>query len=236
MPLFSMLSFHSLSLLIRSSSVSAITTSSSAYNNSYGKVTLNFLHKSSMTITNKNGLNAEPRCIPAFTSKLIHRVKVLHNHLTIIDHFGAVLLCQSLGTYWMLIKRKLLSPSHILLSGDSINKAQQGWHTWAQRDWKKASLTDIPDSLNLANHGLVYPTWSMTICMVSVLFYYTPQLLCIRWEPGSACLVLHTTLYFKMLYTTCRTTKLQHIKCACMHACMHACIHARTHSTILQPS
>ena len=40
MPLFSTKSFHSLSLLIRSSSVSAITTRSSAYNNSHG-ATLN---------------------------------------------------------------------------------------------------------------------------------------------------------------------------------------------------
>jgi len=44
MPLFSTLFFHSLSLLIRSSSVSAITTKSSAYN-SHGKVTLNSLDK-----------------------------------------------------------------------------------------------------------------------------------------------------------------------------------------------
>ena len=42
-PLFSMLSFHSLSLLIRSSSISTITTKSSAYNNSHGKATLNSL-------------------------------------------------------------------------------------------------------------------------------------------------------------------------------------------------
>ena len=63
MPLFSTLSFHSLSRLIRSSSASAITT------NSYGKATLNSLDKASMTITNSNGLNAEPWCILTFTSK-----------------------------------------------------------------------------------------------------------------------------------------------------------------------
>jgi len=40
MPLFSTKSFYSLSLLIRSSSVSAITTRSSAYSNSHGKATL----------------------------------------------------------------------------------------------------------------------------------------------------------------------------------------------------
>jgi len=39
--LFSTISFHSLSLLIRSSSVSAITTKASAYNSSHGKATLN---------------------------------------------------------------------------------------------------------------------------------------------------------------------------------------------------
>jgi len=43
MPLFSTKSFHSLRLLIRSSSVSAITTRSSGYSNSYGKATLNIL-------------------------------------------------------------------------------------------------------------------------------------------------------------------------------------------------
>jgi len=62
------ITFHSLSLLIRSSSVSAITTRSSAYN-SYGKATLNSLDKASMTITNSKVLNAEPWCIPTFTSK-----------------------------------------------------------------------------------------------------------------------------------------------------------------------
>jgi len=60
MPLFSTKSFYSLSLLIRSSSVSAITTRSSAYSNSHGKATLNALDKASMTITNSKGLNAEP--------------------------------------------------------------------------------------------------------------------------------------------------------------------------------
>jgi len=49
MPLFSTLFFHSLSLLIRSPSLSAITTC--AYNNSRGKSTLNSLHKAFMTIT-----------------------------------------------------------------------------------------------------------------------------------------------------------------------------------------
>jgi len=62
-------SFHSLSLLIRSSSVSAITTRSSAYNNSHGKATLHSLDKASMTITNSKGLNAEPWCILTLTSK-----------------------------------------------------------------------------------------------------------------------------------------------------------------------
>jgi len=51
MPLFSTSSFYSLSLLIRSSSVSAITTKYT-YNNSYSKVTPNSLDKSFMTITN----------------------------------------------------------------------------------------------------------------------------------------------------------------------------------------
>jgi len=90
-PLFSMLSFHSLSLLIRSSSVTAIsaipcvnnsmthhilkgcgyndTTRSSACNNSHGKATLNSLDKASTTITNSKGLNAASWCIPSFTSK-----------------------------------------------------------------------------------------------------------------------------------------------------------------------
>ena len=45
MLLFSMLSFHSLSLLIRSSSVLAITTRLSANNNSHGKAILNSLDK-----------------------------------------------------------------------------------------------------------------------------------------------------------------------------------------------
>jgi len=34
-----------------------------------GKITLNSLDKASMTITNSKGLNAEPWCIPTFTSK-----------------------------------------------------------------------------------------------------------------------------------------------------------------------
>ena len=44
MPLFSTKAFHSLSLLIRSSSVSAITTRSSAYSNSHGKASTEFLN------------------------------------------------------------------------------------------------------------------------------------------------------------------------------------------------
>jgi len=63
MPLFSTKLFCLLSLLIRSSSVSANTTRSSAYNNSNGKATLNSLDKASMTVTNSKGLNAEPWCI-----------------------------------------------------------------------------------------------------------------------------------------------------------------------------
>jgi len=43
MPLFSTLFFHSLSLLIKSSAVSAITAKSSAYNSSQGKETLKML-------------------------------------------------------------------------------------------------------------------------------------------------------------------------------------------------
>jgi len=69
MPLFSTLSFHLLSLLIRSTLVSAITTRSSVYNNSYGKATLNSLDKASMTITNSKELNAEAWCIPTITSQ-----------------------------------------------------------------------------------------------------------------------------------------------------------------------
>jgi len=61
--------FHSLSLLIKSSSFSAITTKSSAYNSSQGKATLNSLDMASMTITNNSWLNAEPWCMPSFTSK-----------------------------------------------------------------------------------------------------------------------------------------------------------------------
>ena len=50
MPLLSTLSFHSLSLLIGSSSVSAITAKSSAYSSSHGRATLNSLDMASMTI------------------------------------------------------------------------------------------------------------------------------------------------------------------------------------------
>jgi len=56
MPLFSTLSFHLLSLLIKSPSVSAITTRSSVYNNSHYKATVNSLDNASMTITNSEGL------------------------------------------------------------------------------------------------------------------------------------------------------------------------------------
>ena len=70
-PLFCTLSFHSLSLLITSSSVSAITTKSSSYNSSQGKATLNYLDMASMTITDNSGLNAEPWCLPSFTLKMI---------------------------------------------------------------------------------------------------------------------------------------------------------------------
>jgi len=41
----------------------------SANNNSHGKATMNCLDKASMTITNRKGFNAEPWCIPTFTSK-----------------------------------------------------------------------------------------------------------------------------------------------------------------------
>jgi len=71
MPLFSTLTFHSWSLFIRPSSVSAITTRSSAYNNSHGKATLNSLDKASMTIINSKGLNAEPWCIPTYSPKTV---------------------------------------------------------------------------------------------------------------------------------------------------------------------
>jgi len=69
-PLFSTLFFYLLSLLIKSSSVSAITSKSSAYNSYQGKATLNSLDMASMTITNNSGLNdAEPWCMPTFTSR-----------------------------------------------------------------------------------------------------------------------------------------------------------------------
>ena len=68
-PLLSTLSFQSLSLLINTSSVSAITAKSSAYSSSHGRATLNSLDMASMTIRNNSGLNAEPCCIPIFTSK-----------------------------------------------------------------------------------------------------------------------------------------------------------------------
>jgi len=55
----SMLSFHSLSFLIRSSSVSAFTARSSVYNNSHVKATVNSLDKASMTITISKRINAE---------------------------------------------------------------------------------------------------------------------------------------------------------------------------------
>jgi len=69
MPLFSTLSFHSRSLLIRSSLVSAMTATSSAYNNSHHKATLNSFNNASITITNSKALNAKPWYIPIFTSK-----------------------------------------------------------------------------------------------------------------------------------------------------------------------
>jgi len=52
-PLFSILSFHSLSVLTRSSSVSAITTKSSAYYCAYVKSNLNSPDMASVTITTK---------------------------------------------------------------------------------------------------------------------------------------------------------------------------------------
>jgi len=101
MPLFSTLSFHSLSLLIRSSSVSAITTRSSVYNNSHGKATLIYLDKASMTITNSKRLNAEPWCIATFTSNCYSYHKLflqlsLHQHIDItanINHSSTSNLC-----------------------------------------------------------------------------------------------------------------------------------------------
>ena len=60
MSLLSTLSFHSLSLLISSSKVSAITAKSSAYSSSHGRATLNSLDMASMTITNNSGLNPDP--------------------------------------------------------------------------------------------------------------------------------------------------------------------------------
>ena len=47
-----------LSILICSSSVSSVTAKSSAYSSSYVRATLNSLDMASVTITNKNGLNA----------------------------------------------------------------------------------------------------------------------------------------------------------------------------------
>ena len=67
--LLSTFSFLSFSLLISSSSVSAITAKSSAYSSSHGRATLNSLDMASMTITNNSGLNPDPWCIPTFTSK-----------------------------------------------------------------------------------------------------------------------------------------------------------------------
>ena len=49
-PLLSRLSFHSLSLVTNSSSVSAITAKSSAYSSSHGRATLNSLDMASMTL------------------------------------------------------------------------------------------------------------------------------------------------------------------------------------------
>ena len=47
-----------LSILISSSSVSSVTAKSSAYSSSYVRATLNSVDMASVTITNKNGLNA----------------------------------------------------------------------------------------------------------------------------------------------------------------------------------
>ena len=53
-----------LSILISSSSVSSVTAKSSAYSSSYVRATLNSLDMASMTITNKNGLNAVLEAYP----------------------------------------------------------------------------------------------------------------------------------------------------------------------------
>ena len=57
MPLLSTLSFHSLILLISSSSVSVPSHQQSAYSSSHGRETLNSLDMSSMTITNNSEVN-----------------------------------------------------------------------------------------------------------------------------------------------------------------------------------
>jgi len=56
-------SLHSLSLLIRLSSVSAITTKSSAYD-SHGMAMMNSQHMASTTITNNNGLSGIYQLLP----------------------------------------------------------------------------------------------------------------------------------------------------------------------------
>jgi len=67
--------------LIRSSSVSAISIKSSPYSNSHGKATMNSLDKASMTIINSNRFNAEPLCIPTFTSKQF--IHFLHSFINL---------------------------------------------------------------------------------------------------------------------------------------------------------
>ena len=56
--------------IVYDTSLSAITTKWSTYSNSHGKSSLNSLDIASNIITSSNGLNAEPWCMSAFTSKL----------------------------------------------------------------------------------------------------------------------------------------------------------------------
>jgi len=124
--------------------------------NSHGNTNLNSHHKASMTITNSKGLNAEPWCIPTFTSKPLLLPRTV---LTLfMQHYTQtrlpIITILQLPTYALSILSLLLGPyqklfpnpqSQIELSFSSILL----WHLSYNKNCVSGSFTFHKSKLHI---------------------------------------------------------------------------------------
>jgi len=117
---------------VLSFSVSAITPKLSAYNNSCDKATLDSLDKASITITNSNGLSAEPWWMPSFTSKYLLLPKIVLTAELDDGHAVQVIM--------MMTALTLDSTSRKNETGNGLADFRNGF--WFQK-WKKSWVVTV---------------------------------------------------------------------------------------------